>query len=414
MKIKKKTAMFTSLVVGIAMFTTTVMAEVVSKSPYEQAKDSIKYSAEAITTKLQSYTADYSMVLKDNGKVVMSSKGLDKADNIKKSKLSTTSFLENGKKKTSMYYADKKGYISGNKDGVYYEGVYEQADEGVNRKNPFNEKGASDIEKIIDAIVGNLKDYVVSTEKSDGSKELSGSISEAQIPTLINAVTSYMIKNNTSGLNAEENNLPAITKDVYVKDVNGKMLVDKKGLIQSIFGTAVFHGVDNKGKEHELTAEVLIKLSNINSTVVTKPNLTGKKVEKTIVNNGRGIFRTKNPERYIGKYKGDVVINKDGKFKKIGERIITISSCSEKSISGMYEENYFKGYEEYANDCKFNKVKFNGEYNEQEDNFKFKVDNMKSKGNIRLDGHSPIIYFNLPVENNPHVLSTYEYNKVFE
>src|SRR3712207_5462963 len=214
MKIKKKTAMFTSLVVGIAMFTTTVMAEVVSKSPYEQAKDSIKYSAEAITTKLQSYTADYSMVLKDNGKVVMSSKGLDKADNIKKSKLSTTSFLENGKKKTSMYYADKKGYISGNKDGVYYEGVYEQADEGVNRKNPFNEKGASDIEKIIDAIVGNLKDYVVSTEKSDGSKELSGSISEAQIPTLINAVTSYMIKNNTSGLNAEENNLPAITNDV--------------------------------------------------------------------------------------------------------------------------------------------------------------------------------------------------------
>ena len=43
-----------------------------------------------------------------------------------------------------------------------------------------------------------------------------------------------------------ESLMPLMTKDVYIKEVKGKALVDKNGLIQNIFGTGVFHGKEDK------------------------------------------------------------------------------------------------------------------------------------------------------------------------
>ena len=61
------------------------------------------------------------------------------------------------------------------------------------------------MEKIADALVGNLKDAVVVTENSDGSKTLSGSLSESQIPALINAVVSLQSKSEFgNGYNNDE------------------------------------------------------------------------------------------------------------------------------------------------------------------------------------------------------------------
>jgi len=72
MKLKKKTAMLLSFTVGTLMFASTAMAEVMSKSGYEQLKDSIKYSAESLTSDLKSYTLDMSLTLKADGTVIAS------------------------------------------------------------------------------------------------------------------------------------------------------------------------------------------------------------------------------------------------------------------------------------------------------------------------------------------------------
>ncbi|WP_027625787.1 hypothetical protein [Clostridium lundense] len=410
MKIKKKTAMIISVAVGTLMFATTAMAEVMSKSGYEQAKDAIKYSSDSFSSKLSSYTMDISMTVKDNGKVIISQNALNKCDINKKASENVETTVKGGKKTERYFYGDKNGMITTNEDkSIYYVTEYETPDKGRDFRDPFKEKEAGDIEKIIDAAVGNLKDYVVVDEKADGSKELSGSITEAQIPALINAVTSYALKNEaSSNRNPEEVNvMPRITKDVYVKEVKGKMVVDKNGLIQSVLGTAILSGKDDQGKQHDLTFEVLGKTTSINSTVVNKPNLSGKKVEKSIQRNNNEFA---NPEKYVGKYKNDIIIEKDGKFQKIGERTLTIAHSDNESISGSYHEQYIKGYESYAT----KDLKFDAKYGKDKYNARFDIEGSSDKGNISVNRHNVSVYFYMPHSSKGGVNYDGEFNRVFD
>ncbi len=394
------------------MFATTAMAEMSSKSGYDQAKDALKYSAESFTSKLSNYTFDVSMNIKDNGKVIISENMVNKYDVTKKASENLQTSIKNGKKTEEYYYVDKKGTITTGDEGTYYVTEYEKPYEGRTFANPFKEKEAGDVEKIIDAIVGNLKDYVVVDEKTDGSKELSGSISEAQIPALINAVTSFVLKNEASsrGVNGE-NVMPLITKDVYVKEVKGNMTVDKDGLIQRFLGTGVIVGKDDQGKEHNLTFELLGKVSNINSTVVNKPDLSGKKVEKHIEKNNEIITK---PEMYVGKYKNDIVIEKDGKFQKIGERIIDIAHSDTESIAGRYHEEYIKGYEDYAG--KRSEFKFDAKYHGDGNHYygTFNIEGSSAQGNINLYREEPKLYFGMPSSPNGRMWYNGEFSRVFE
>ncbi|WP_454054746.1 hypothetical protein [Clostridium sp. Marseille-Q7071] len=411
MKIKKKTAMITSFTLGLLMFATTAMAEISSKSGYDQAKDALKYSAESFTSKLSNYTMDISMNIKDNGKVIISENTVNKYDVTKNSCENFYTRINGSKKSEEYFYRDKDIMVntSENQD-IYFVTEYEGSDEGRILRNPFEEKNAGDIEKIGDAIVGSLKDYVVVDEKTDGSKELSGSISEAQIPSLVNAVTSYMIK-STSFFNIdtqEEKVMPMITKDVYVKEVKGNMVVDKDGLIQNVFGTGVLSGKDDKGNEHTLTFELLGKVSNINSTAVNKPDLSGKKVEKYIQENMNVL---KNPGMYVGKYKNDIVIKEDGKFQKIGERIIDITHSDHKSIGGTYHEEYGEGYKDYVGNK--SDISFDAKYREEGYyDAEFDIEGSSDKGYINLNIGEAKFHFGMPVGGRDWYNG--EFTRVFE
>ncbi|WMJ81767.1 hypothetical protein RBU49_05855 [Clostridium sp. MB40-C1] len=401
MKLKKKTAMAISFTVGILMFATTVLAEVSSKSGYEQGKDALKYSAASFENKYSNYTIDFSTTLKDNGKIIMSENTLGKYDVSKHASENTDTKTIGNKKSKFHCYSDKNTRIIKNSDkDVYNVTEFKVPDSGYAFENPFKREGASDIEKIADALVGNLKDYVVVTNKPDGNKELSGSVSQTQIPALINAVSSYMLKNEVISINrrdpSEKNIMPSITKDIYLKEVKGKMLVDKNGLIQNVFGIGTLNGKDDKGKEHNLTFELLVKISNINSTVVNKPNLSGSKIKKVIKNNEDEFA---NPEKYIGKYKNNIIIEKDGKFQKIGERLLTITHSDANSIKGTYHEQYLKGYENYAE--KMSDIKFDAKYGSKENglNADFKIEGLSQGGNISIDIRGTNIYFNIPKDS---------------
>lgn len=411
MKIKKKTAMITSFTLGLVMFATTAMAEISSKSGYEQMKDALKYSAESFSDKLSNYTLDISMNIKDNGKIIISDSSVNKADVTNKAEENYNTEIR-GNKKTEYYsYSDENVRISANDDkSTYYVSEYESPIDKTVFDNPFKMEEAGDIEKIADAIVGNLKDYVVVNEKSEGNKELSGSIKDAQIPALINAVTSYMIKSrDVFGYDSrEEQIMPTITKDAYVKEIEGKMVVDKDGLIQNLMGTATIYGKDEQGKEHNLTVELLAKVSNVNSTVVSKPDLSGKKVEKHIQENMNAL---KNPEMYVGKYKSDIIIKKDGKFQKIGERIINITHSEDKSIGGTYHEEYAEGYKDYEK--KISDIKFDAEY--REDAYyhaEFNVEGSSGKGYINLNVGEAKFHFGMPTGDGDWCDG--QFNRVFE
>ncbi|WP_253200614.1 hypothetical protein [Clostridium sp. CF012] len=414
MKLNKKTATIISFAIGTIMFTTTAMAQILTKSGYDQLKDSFKYTAESCTTKLSSYTMDISIILKDNATVIYSQNSLDKVD-VKNGAKETVSTRLEGSKKTEDYnYSDKNSSIFKNSEqNVYYTSDFKTPRENIASNNPFKEKEAGDMEKIVDALVGNLKDAVVVTENSDGTKTLSGSLSEAQIPALINAVVSLQSKSQLGYRTDNESSRPQLTKDVFVKEVKGNMVTTKEGLIQSVLGSGIISGKDEKGTEHKLTFELLAKVTSLNSTKVNKPDLSGKKVEKNIE---QDYSKLSNPGKYIGKYKTDILIDKGETFVKIGEELLDVTAVDNKGISVRHYIEYAKGYEQYATDkddfkfeAKFDENnKLNANFNAQGDS------NNATKGNISIDARSAKIYFNLDGSRSGNVISDGQFSKVFK
>ena len=414
MKLNKKTATFISFALGTVMFTTTAIAQVVSKSGYDQLKDSLKYTAESCTTKLTNYTMDMSFIIKDNSTAIISQNSVSKVDVANGAKETVTTKLEGASKSDEYNYSDKNGSIYKNSEqNVYYANEFTSPQQISATKNPFKEEGATDIEKIADALVGNLKDAVVVKENSDGSKTLSGSLNEAQIPALINAVVSLQSKNQLGyRSNNNDGGMPKITKDVFVKDVKGNMVTSKEGFIQSVLGTGVISGKDENGVEHSLTLEILVKMTSLNSTKVNKPNLTGKKVEKNVQ---QDYSKLSNPEKYIGKYKTDILIEKDGKFIKLGERFVDVTSIDGNSISGRYYEEYAVGYEKYAADKK--DFKFDAKFEKDQLNANINAANSSNnvtQGNISINPGTAKIYFNTGKSMGANMINDDQYNKIFK
>lgn len=412
--------MLISFAVGTLLFATNAMAEVTIKSGYDQVKDALKYTAESCSSKLSSYTMDTSLVIKDNGEVISSSNVVTKYDVTKGAREDKSTYLDNKNVNTESYiYSDKACNISFNDNqNTYFVTEFDNPNDVPVFRDPFTAKSAGDFEKIADALVGNLKDYVVVSVKPDGSKELSGSLSESQIPSLVNAVTSFEFKNSFSGYYAtrlEVNNVkkPMIASDIFVKDAKGKIIVDKNGLIESILGTGTLSGKEENGTEHAITFELLGKLHDVNSTVVNKPDLTGKKVQKNTKIDAAKMDIVKN---YTGQYKGDIVISKDGKLQKVGERILDIERSDDKLIAGRYHEEFRKGCEEYAVDKKDFKFEASFEKNPYYAAFTYTNSSGKSiQGQLNLYPFATKLYFNFnePQNGNGNIIFDGELSKVF-
>lgn len=348
MKIKKKTFMLLSFVLGTLLFATTALADIVTGSGYDLLKDAFKLTAENCSDKFNSFEWDFSSVIKDNENILTSRNGVWKfdKDNIATECISSCENV-NGEKYSSSSYLDETSIITySNADQTYYITEFDQKQQMAFFTNPFKENRAEDIEKIVDALVGNLKDYVVITENPDGSKLLSVSLTEAQIPPLINALASFRSKEqfHVYGNNDQTSNL---TQDIFVKEVKGTVLLNKDGVMESVSGTAILSGKDKQGQVHNISFEVLGKLIGINTTIVAKPDLTDKKVVKQTANSDFGPGIT-NPQKFVGKFKNDILIEKDGRYIKIGERCIKITHMDNQTVTGRYYEEYKQGYEEYA------------------------------------------------------------------
>jgi hypothetical protein len=422
-KMRKKTVMILSFAVGSLMFATTAMAVVASKSGYEQLKDALKTSSESCAVKLSSYTLDRSIVVKDNGKIISSEDSVKKYDRLNAaSEITTTSITTsiNGSKKKNVIYnfSNKNGSIYYNSDeDTYY--VNEGSNEAKTQFfiDPFKEKTAGDMERIVDALIGNLKDSVVVSEKTDGSKELSGAVSEAQIPAIANALVSYELKSaygiSSKGPNSGiESTFPNVLKDIYVKEIKGNVIVTKEGLIQSILGTAILSGKADDGTEHNLTFELLGKLVDVDLTKVNKPDLSGKKVQTSAQN---AIESLSNPEKFMGTYKKDIVIEKEGKFKKIGEAFVDITSFDNKAIVGRYHDEFNKDFETYAANKK--DIVFNAKFKNDNHTYVDFDTNSSSgkgiKGNININSDSANIFFNISENSNDNILRDGTFHRVF-
>lgn len=414
MKVKKKTAMLVSFALGTLLLATTAFADIATKSGYDQLKDTLKVTAENCSDKFNSFTMEFSFEVKDNGKTLENSIDTSKHDRSKSAteSISYREGITRDKYKGRSYSDNTSDIRYSDTDPIYYVTEFSQERKQRLFTNPFKENRAEDLEKIADALVGSLKDYVVVTDNPDGSKDLSGSLTEVQIPSLVNALASFQLKQELSG--GANNPLPHLTKDIFVKEVTGIASINKDGVMEKILGTAVLSGKDEQGLVHDVSVEILVKLTDINSTTVSKPDLTGKKVVKQTANPDYSSSEITNPQKFVGKFKNNILIEKDGKYVKIGERFIEITNIDNKTVTGKYYEVYKPGFEEYA--TQKHDFSFNAQFDKDQPNAKF-VHTDESGNNIQgifFDQHDGRLNLNGSSSSIGGLISDYSFSPDLE
>lgn len=406
MRRKKGTAMIAAFTLGAFLFAGTALADIMDKSGYDQLKDAVKAAATKCTENYQSFTADISMVMKDNGKVILSENSIVKYDAVNKAREEITAREDNTNRNfsNSYYnYRDEKQLITKSSDNDnYFVTNYQDKKNGPLFKkedNPFNQEEAKDLERILDALVNNLNltDQVIVTENSDGSKSLSGKLTEGQIPALVNALASFQMKQQFNGRRVDQVEITDLAADVYVKEVRGTAKISEDGSLENILGTASVSGLDEEGKVHEISVEILFKLSDVNATKVVKPDLTGKKVITQDERDWEDAYKP-TPEKFVGKFKNDILMEKDGKFVKIGERHLEITSLNNKDVQGNYREELKEGFEKYADpDSAYTfKARFSNDENTNNAVLEGTTEEGKKiTGEMHFNGHDGRIYVNL-------------------
>ncbi len=420
MKKNKKIMMAASFCIGAILLATTAFADIASKSGYDQLKEVIKSTAGKLSENIHSYTTDQTVTLKDNGKLLYSTNATleyDKTSDVSKSVSSKV--YENGDKSNYLMYFDKSTVINYNsEENTYYVTDFPDKDNdySYNRNflwdNPFDSPREKDYERVFDAVIGDLKEYVVVEVKGGGSKDFSGSLSEGQIPALINAGTSLLFKQSFSGgAMGRDTKLPQLVDDIFIKKITGKAAVNKEGVLENIFVTGIMSGKDKEGINHEITIEAIITISKINSTTIIKPDLSGKKIQKETAHNMN--IPASLPQMFVGKYKNDIIITKDETFVQIGERFLEITKIEGNTLSGRYYEEYKKGYSDYQDGIREFSFKASANVNDG-NNYQFQYTDSSGnaqKGDIYFASMSGKAYFNI---NFSQPMTDHSFNRVFD
>lgn len=419
MKRKKQMALFAAFALGIFLLAGSVLADIRDRSGYEQLKDAIKLAATNCTENYQSFTAEISVVLKNNGQELYSEHNLMRYDRLNGAKEDTsTTKAPDGGGRSYYDYLDKNQRITkSSHENSYFVINYEDEKNTpliTKEDNPFNSERVQDMERILDALVGALKEQVVVIENADGSKTLSGKLSEGQIPTLINALASFLIKQE---LNSGRNGLINLASDIYIGEVWGTAKVNEDGCLENIMGTTTISGLDTEGLDSEIVLEALFQLSEVNTTKVVKPDLRGEEVVTRLERDFDKAYKP-TAEKFVGKFKNDILMEEGGRFIKIGERRLEITRLDDAGVQGSYYEELLAGYEKYAGPL--HSYTFEAKFSCDGDDNNAVLEGateegVRVEGNIYFNGRSARIYLNHgPNRENSNVIDDNDFYPDFD
>ncbi len=290
-KMKRILTLGSSIVLGGMIVLSAALANANTTTGYEELKTTIKNMAQ-----VKSFTGVLNASIKDNGKVLAEiNAGLmtdeDTGDGSVKASISS-----NGTKEDFVVFKqDGKMIFKSNGSETY-----NVAEEHENSKNDRfdNDKKKCDPEamaigeKIMDFVVGDLKNQV-EIKENDGEKIISMNLSEKEIPTIANLIASLAVKEkaernpedvmkleDTLGIKTDlKPEMPRLVDDVRIENVKFKVTVGKDGIVKNLSGSAAVAGNDEKGTFHKVEFDFTMSLSNVNSTVPEKIDLTGKQVK---------------------------------------------------------------------------------------------------------------------------------------
>lgn len=292
---KKKWLMLGS-VVGISsvVMVTTGFSAMAGTSGYDAYKSALKN-----TKTVQNVTVQAQAVLQDNGNALTNATGSFKLSSENRTGSGTVTVTGNGSEQSISFFKQKDGTVlkPASSDGYYVKQDRMDKRDQLKKQPQDNQEMPQQVETVIDALVGNLKDYVTVDNKTDGSKEISVELTNAQIPAVVNAIAPIAIKNATKehkhgnesksdptdSLFDEESLLtgvPQLSQDIKIEKIAVKADINASNYIEQQQADITVSGKDANGTAHEMTLHLNANLSGYNSTTPDTVTLTGKQVQQ--------------------------------------------------------------------------------------------------------------------------------------
>lgn len=292
---KKLAMMGLGVAVGSMMLVTSVYAGVGDAPGYETFKSAFKQTAA-----VKNVTRQVNVSLQDNGASLLNVKSTIKSTGIDQAGSAVVTVKSGTDEQTIHFYSQDGKQIVKTEDSEVYK-VLEG--EGMPGKFKGHERAnhtpdpqvISEVENVVDALVGNLKNYVTMSEAPGNVKDIHFKLSGSQISPVVNTIGSLVIKHgtvensnrplpakaDTLGVDVTtlKNSLPQLVTDIKMDEVEVNASVDADNHITNQTAQIHISGKDAQGAAHDVVLSVDMTLSSLNSTTPDTIDLNGKQVE---------------------------------------------------------------------------------------------------------------------------------------
>jgi len=285
---KKLMAILGTVAVGGVLLGATAYAAISGTSGYDVYKQAFKntYAVNSITPKTE-------VTVKDNGNLLFKVNATSKIDKENKSVSNSVTVTSGDLQKTmDMYRQDGKTVMKSSDSSVY--NVMEPGKERKHKKEWGEDDTGwfEDIENVVDALAANIQNHITLNDNPDGTKEVALQLSGNQVPPVINAVASLMVRNagkedghwgnKHRGFafdSSLQDKLPKLVDNIRVSRIDVNAKINKDNLIQEQTENLIITGTDANGNTHEVVVTIDTSFSNYNSTIPDKIDLNGKQVK---------------------------------------------------------------------------------------------------------------------------------------
>lgn len=301
---KKVLMMGAGLTLGSALLVSSAFAGIGGAKGYEAYKSAMKNTAAVASS-----TQHISLSIQDNGNELMRVTTTVK-ENDAVGGVSGKAAIKAGPTSQTFDFYNQEGkqiFKAGNSDTYYV--IKESGREKWKGKDIGQDDAtlSKEMENVVDALVGNLKNYVNLSDTSDGNKTIDVKLTGSQIPAAANVIGSLFVKGALSGKHAQQEmdhqqlgqnalglnvqqmaaHFPKLTQDVNIDEVALHATIDGNNYIISQDIDFTISGKDVSGQAHKVVISTDIDTSNINATKPDIIDLAGKQINAIQEQNSR-------------------------------------------------------------------------------------------------------------------------------
>lgn len=312
---KKLLAIGSGIVIGTMMLGTTALTAWAGNSGYDTYKTAFKNTASA-----KSITMKSEISVQDNGKLLLSVDSTSKTDKANRSMSDHSTIVGGGQQNGADVYQQDGKLIYKSSDSEIYNEIDHKFPRGKFGKGGGKEQSAKngelensrvkDIENVVDALAGNIQDYITLKDNGDGTKNVSLQLSENQVSPVINAAASLAVKHIEGKVNHNgdfkvghggeaadqlvkelKGAIPELKDNIRVAKVAVNAKINQDNFIQTQTQNITISGTDVNGQTHDVVVSIKTDFSGYNSTTPDTIDLSGKQVK--VMNDAKRHFAGK-------------------------------------------------------------------------------------------------------------------------